>query len=47
MENCFEKEADMTFTKMDKADLYSPRGEFFVGGLGFVIVALSVRWYVN
>ena len=33
----------MDFTKIDKADLDSPRRELSARGLGFV-VALSVRW---
>ena len=32
----------MNFTKIDKADLDSPRRELFVRGLGFA-VALSIR----
>ena len=35
----------MTFTKLNQADLDSPRRELFNGGLGNA-VALSIRWQV-
>ena len=36
----------MNFTKIDQADLDSPRRELSNGGLG-IVVALLVRWGIN
>ena len=36
----------MNFTKIDQADLGSPRREPSNGGLG-IVVALLVRWGIN